>query len=104
MHFTLLHPNLNGYLAIPTPRVNNPKMAPNMPTYRFPRCMPWGCWTVIADLDDPFAGVGYYLPGQPVTSEVINRRIDESTWYKLTDGLILQLIGVKSRYHRADDE
>jgi len=51
-----------------------------------------------------FAGVGYYLPGEPVTSKIINRRILETTGYKLTDGLIQRLTGVKSRYYRADDE
>ncbi len=51
-----------------------------------------------------FAGVGYYLPGEPVTSKVINRRILETTGYELTDGLIQRLTGVKSRYYRADDE
>ncbi len=48
--------------------------------------------------------VGHYLPRCRVTTEEVNRRIYETTSYKLTNGLIERLTGVKSRYYRGDDE
>ncbi|MFQ5414158.1 MAG: 3-oxoacyl-ACP synthase III family protein [Phycisphaerae bacterium] len=50
------------------------------------------------------ASVGYYLPGRPVTTEDINRRIYDATSFKIGNGLIERLTGVRSRYYRADDE
>lgn len=49
-------------------------------------------------------GIGYYLPGEPVTTADINKRIFRTTGYELKNGLIERLTGVKSRYYRADDE
>lgn len=51
-----------------------------------------------------FASVAYYLPGRPVTTEDINRRVCETTGYELTNGLIQRLTGVRTRHFRAPDE
>lgn len=51
-----------------------------------------------------FAGIGYYLPGRPITTEDINRRIFEASGYQLNNGLIERLTGVRSRYYCAEGE
>ena len=48
--------------------------------------------------------VGSYLPGRPITTEDINRKIYETTRYQVTNGLIERLTGVRARYYRAEDE
>lgn len=51
-----------------------------------------------------FSGIGYYLPGEPVTTADLNQRIYKATGYEIKNGLIERLTGVRSRYYRADDE
>ncbi len=49
-------------------------------------------------------GVGYYLPSTRVTTEDVNRRIFETTQFKLTNGLLERLTGVKTRHQRDPNE
>jgi 3-oxoacyl-[acyl-carrier-protein] synthase-3 len=48
--------------------------------------------------------IAHYLPGPPVKTEEINRRIFETTGFELTNGLIERLTGVRSRHYRGPDE
>lgn len=48
--------------------------------------------------------IAHYLPGPPVKTEDINRRIFETTGFELTNGLIERLTGVRARHYRGADE
>lgn len=48
--------------------------------------------------------IAYYLPGPPIKTEDINRRIFDTTGFELTNGLIERLTGVRTRYYRAPNE
>lgn len=48
--------------------------------------------------------IAHYLPGPPVKTADINRRIFETTGFELTNGLIERLTGVRTRYYRGPDE
>lgn len=60
--------------------------------------------TTDVELRSACASVGYYLPELVMTGEDVNRKIAETTGFKLTNGLIERLTGVKSRHYRAPDE
>lgn len=49
-------------------------------------------------------GVAHFLPGPPVKTEDINRRIFETTGFELTNGLIERLTGVRTRHYRRPEE
>ncbi len=51
-----------------------------------------------------FAGVGAYLPGGPVTTEDIHRKIYDTTGYTVKNALLERLTGVRARHYRASDE
>lgn len=48
--------------------------------------------------------IAHYLPGPPVKTEDVNRRIFETTGFELTNGLIERLTGVRTRHYRGPEE
>ena len=50
------------------------------------------------------ASIGSALPESVIDTADISRRIQETTGYKITNGLIERLTGVRTRHYRADDE
>ncbi|MEE9294103.1 MAG: ketoacyl-ACP synthase III [Phycisphaerae bacterium] len=51
-----------------------------------------------------FAGVGHHLPSKVVTSEEVERRVYETSSYKIPRGLVAKATGIVERRYRDDDE
>lgn len=51
-----------------------------------------------------FAGVGHHLPANVVTSEEVERRVYETSKYKIPRGLVVKATGIRERRYRDDDE
>ncbi len=51
-----------------------------------------------------FAGVGHHLPEKVVTSDEVERRVFETSSYRIPRGLVAKATGIVERRYRADDE
>ncbi len=51
-----------------------------------------------------FAGVGHHLPEKVITSEEVERRVFETSQFKIPRGLVAKATGIVERHYRADDE
>ncbi len=51
-----------------------------------------------------FAGVGHHLPERVVTSDEVERRVYETSRFRIPRGLVAKATGIVERHYRADDE